>query len=181
MSKDTEQPKNLPPLPKKKVASAKPKAEGRTPKTEAPTGPTVADFEALKKQLEQVQAQQAQALKSLEAQKAALKARTDEVLLLRAGMDPRWTDPAILQAFDGASVTDGPLGAVLAVLSREVVQCQEDAEAHENRGDRAAVPAYVQACARLKIVRDKVIGLYEQANALEPEEVPGQRASRYVE
>lgn len=161
----------LAPKPAKKVAEKK--AVKR-----ASAGPTKADFKRLQEQLEKAQARTDELRAQRADSEAQVKQLRDENILLRSGIDPHWTDEAILFAFNQAKLEDGALGAVMAVLQREIEQIRVDAEAEETTGNRANVPSLVGAAARLGKVRDHIIALHEKANLPMDDARPG-RVSRY--
>lgn len=178
---DTEKPKKLARRPVKKAVAEKRKDKTATRKPVKRAGPTKADFLNQQEELVKLREQLREQRTAGSETEKLLHAVTTELQLMRAGVGPQWTDQALLQALDGASTDAGPLGAVMTILKREISQCQEEAEALEQAGQREAVPGMVQAARRLKQVHAKVIDLYGQANAWTPDDGAGQRASRYVE
>jgi hypothetical protein len=140
--------------------------------------PTPSEIDVMRKQIAQMQELMRERRKEADKLREDITALRNENALLRAGVDPHWTDQAILQALYGTEPSSGPLGAMLAVLGSEINQCTADAREMEARGDRAGVPAYVQAGARLEAVRDQIITLWKQAHETLDVE-PSGRASRF--
>ena len=177
MSEANTKPKKIAPkAPARKAAPEKPKAQKENPKK--PDGPTRADFDALDREVQALREALRDKRVTVQAQAAELVQVRTELSLLEAGVDPKWSDGALLQAFSQAKVGEGAAGAMLVLLEREINQCHEDAEAREQSGDRAGVPGYVQAAGRLKLLRRKVLQLWTEAHEpAQPE--GGQRASRF--
>ena len=85
--------------------------------------------------------------------------------LLRAEMGAEWTDKQVLQLFAMEDLQDGILGAVMAVLQREIARATEEAETLEERGEFGGLPGAVGAARRLRLARDRIIELWQTAQS----------------
>lgn len=176
MSEAKKKPGKLAPkAPKREASATKPSTQ---PSALSPQ-PSKADYLALERERDTLREAMREHRAQLEERGHELARLHNELRLRAAGVDPRWSDGAVLQAFSQAEVGEGPAGAMLVLLEREINQCHEDAEAKERSGDRAAVPGYVQAAGRLKMLREQILKLWTEAHESVDGPVSGRRASRY--
>jgi len=179
MSEANNKPKKL--APKAPEREQKPEIAPKKAQALKSDGPTRADYLALEKERNTLREALREHREKLTERNSELSRLQNELRLRAASVDPRWSDGAVLQAFSEAKVGEGPAGAMLVLLEREINQCHEDAEAKERSGDRESVPGYVQAAARLKQLREQIFRLWTEAHESVDGPVSGRRASRFAD
>lgn len=103
----------------------------------------------------------------LKEMRARVELAEGAAVLLRAGLDQRWTDERVLSIFAATDPEDGWLGAILALLQREEGLLIEEAYNLEEGGRCEALAGAVGAAKRLRFLRERIIRLWEKASGAE--------------